>query len=171
MLNLGSGNLRSVSRHGSSKHGQIAASNSEASLVSNILDSLDNTLGVDILVLTGHSTVSCLCLLSYGVEVIVAERVLASLVLGMVLAAGDSRDSGRLNNRHSGSLDNRSSMNNWGSSSLNNWGSGSLNNWGSGSMNNWGSSSMNNLGSSSLNNWGSSSCMDYRCSSCVIAVV
>merc|ERR1712079_398948 len=114
----------------------VGGSNSEPQGITQVVDSLDNSIGINIAVASSGDSISSLQLLLGGMTIAVSIVELTIVILGMELVVGSIHCSSH--HRHSSrgnclnwgsSLSNRGSSNNWGSS-LDNWGS-SLDNWGS----------------------------------------
>merc|ERR1719239_284848 len=111
MLNLGSGDLRGVHRGGGRVNGKIGSGHPESSSVGNILNRLDVSVAVHVVVGPLHHTVRGLGLVSVGAGVVVAEAVLAQLVLGVILAedgvnGGCYSNGSSMGNNRRGSLGN-----------------------------------------------------------------
>jgi hypothetical protein len=87
------------------------------------LNLLKLTVGINIRVSTGDSSISVSDNMSIGVDVGITIVQVAELILSMELASSTVRSISSIS---------------WGSSSISNWGRGSSNNWGS---SNWGWSS------------------------------
>jgi len=80
--------------------GQVSRGHSKTSVIGNVLNCLEDSICVDILVSSPHGAVSGLHLLPDGVWIVVAEAVLASLVLCVVLGARHRSHHGNLNLLH-----------------------------------------------------------------------
>merc|ERR1719422_734564 len=137
-------------------HREVGGSNSESKGITQVVDSLDNAIGINITVASSCDSISSLQLLLGGMTIAVSIVELTIVILGMELVVGSIHCSSH--HRHSS----RGSSLNWGSS-LSNW--GSSNNWGS-SLDNWGSIrvaasirvvGLHNLRRGNLSNRGSSS--------------
>merc|ERR1712128_251217 len=118
-------------------NGQTRVSHTESCSVSNVLNLLELSIGINIRVSTGDSSVSVSNLLLDRVDVGVTIVQVAKLILSMKLAASSVG----------------SSSNDWGSSSIgHSWGS----NWSSSISISWGSSIGDSWGGSNDWSWGSS---------------
>jgi len=103
---LGSSHLWGVHhrhREGHGTLGQVGSCHAEPSSVSDVLNSLEDAVGVNIPVGSAHHTVGGLHLLPHRVGVVVAKAVLAEVVLGVVLGSSDV-----LSNCHRGGNHHRS---------------------------------------------------------------
>merc|ERR1712123_276462 len=117
-------------------NGQTRVSNTESSSVSNVLNLLELSIGINIRVSTCDSSVSVSNLLLDRVDVGVTIVQVAKLILSMELASSSVG----------------SSSNDWGSSSIgHSWGS----NWSSSISISWGSSIGDSWGGSNNWSWGS----------------
>jgi len=154
---LSSCNFRSIFNRSSLSRWKIGGSYSESCTISNIFNSLENSISVNILVCSSNDPIGSFNLLSDGVWIIVAKTILTNFILSMVLGSCDSISS--RNNRnclcnnwsslgyYRSSLSNyRSSLGNY-RSNLSNWSCLSIGNR-CGLSSNWRSFSYN-----SLSNW------------------
>ena len=64
---------------------KVGGSNSETQSIGNVVDSLDDAIGINVAVASTSNTISCLNLLFDGVTIIVAVVVLAKVILSVVL--------------------------------------------------------------------------------------
>merc|ERR1719189_2106100 len=137
-------------------HREVGGSNSEPQGITQVVDGLDNAIGINIAVASSCDSISSLQLLLGGMTIAVSIVELTIVILGMELVVGSIHCSSH--HRHSS----RGSSLNWGSSLSNR---GSSNNWGS-SLDNWSSIGvaasirvvgLHNLGRGNLSNRGSSS--------------
>merc|ERR1712128_221346 len=127
-------------------NGQTRVSNPESCSVSNVLNLLELSIGINIRVSTGDSSVSVSNLLLDRVDVGVTIVQVAKLILSVELAASSVG----------------SSSNDWGSSSIgHSWGS----NWSSSISISWGSSIRHSWGGSNNWSWGSNWSSSIRISS------
>merc|ERR1719264_854146 len=94
-VNRGNGSNAIVDRG----HGKTRVSDTEASSISDILDLLQNSVGIDIRVATVHATVGVAGLSLGRVQVGVAVVQVAELILGVVLAAHVGSDGGGIGDR------------------------------------------------------------------------
>merc|ERR550517_729623 len=84
VFGLGGSDLRGV-LDGGGGHGQVGAGHAESGGVGDVVDSLEQAVGVDQLVGAGDHTVGVLGLSPSGGTAGVSERILSKLVLGMEL--------------------------------------------------------------------------------------
>merc|ERR1719365_126713 len=98
-------------------HRQVGGANPVAERVSNVVNSLDHSVSVNVAVGATHNAVGSLHLLPGRVDISVAVAVLANVVLAVVLGAQGSSLNDRSNLNHGSRLDNRG--NNWGSFNVN----------------------------------------------------
>jgi len=136
-------NFRSIHNRSSLSRWKISGSYSEACTISNVFNSLKNSISVNILVCSSNNSISSFDLLSDGVWIIVTKTILANLILSMILGSCDSicslnnrnslcNNRSNLSHRSSLSISNRSSLGNNRSSLSYNWSSlcyNSLSNW------------------------------------------
>merc|ERR1719234_1689318 len=99
---------------------EVGRTNTESKSIGNVVDALDNAIRIDIAVSSPDDTVSSLDLLLHRASIVVPKAVLASIVLGVVLASLHSSrcnlDRGSSIGHWCGCLDNRSSVHNRGGS-------------------------------------------------------
>merc|ERR1719391_1761799 len=98
-------------------HRQVGGANPVAERVSNVVNSLDHSVSVNVAVGATHNAVGSLHLLLGRVDISVAVAVLANVVLAVILGAQGSSLHDRSNLNHGSRLDNRG--NNWGSFNVN----------------------------------------------------
>merc|ERR1711953_1068615 len=136
-------------------NGETRVSNTESCSISNILNLLELSVGVNIRVSTRNSSISISNLLIDRVDVSVAVVQVAELILGMELATssvGSSSNHWSSSNSRSSGISNSRGSSNSGSSSIGDSGSSSISNSGkSRSLNSlnlnlgWSSHSINSL--------------------------
>ena len=124
---------------------QTGVSNTESSSISNVLNLLELSVGINIRVSTADSSVGVSDLLLDRVDVGITVVQVSELILSMELASGSVGSSS--NNWGSGSIsDSWGSSNNWSGSSISDsWSSSISVSWGSSISDSWKSGSLNSL--------------------------
>merc|ERR1719411_966541 len=121
---LDNGGLHGVALH--VVHGKVGGGDTESHGVGDVVDRLDNAVGVDVAVAAPCDTVSSLHLLLDRVGVAVAVVVLTEIVLSVVLGVGCVNRDCTCSSNHRSRGNYRSG--NWGSNRGGNW--GRSNSWG-----------------------------------------